>query len=182
MSACEALPKAVWKAQRRLQRGVLGLPVASKLDQKSIHIFTKFSMRSLGRCGVSTPLTRPGPTPAAWVLGTFRPGSVKTHCVFTHFKKHRFCHPVYFLFLWFSLSLLRRGDAAGFNRLTPFRRPLYVSRAAFSKLFSAISRVSRAFQGLLEGFWTGSGGSWRGLGAILELFWTFPWASLIPNG
>ena len=46
MSASEALQKAVWKAQRRLQEGVVGVHLVSKLDKKSMHIFSKFSLLS----------------------------------------------------------------------------------------------------------------------------------------
>ena len=69
------------------------------------------------------------PPPRNTVFCNFCFKSVKKRWVFEYFRKQRFWHPVYFLFLWFSFPLLRASeDAAGSNTLTRNRPRPYGSR------------------------------------------------------
>ena len=124
MSAFERLPKPLWKALRVPKEDSWGCFCCQNPVKKLIHNFGHFSSLSWRSLEGATPSLRPDPPPAASVLATFRPGSVKIQCVFWYFAKRRFWHPVYFLFLWFSLSLLRRGDAAGSKGLRHSADPL----------------------------------------------------------
>lgn len=101
MSASEALPEPVGKAQRTLQRGLQGLHLGSTLDQKSMHIFNKFSVLSSARYRGSTPSLRPEPSPAAWVFGYFRPGNAKSRFVLAHVHNVEFDTPYTFFFFGF---------------------------------------------------------------------------------
>ena len=99
---------------KRTLGAAFAVKIRSKTDTYFWSIFIAF-LKVLGR-GYAMTLTWPSlPPHGFW---GFRPRSVKIQCVFWYFAKRRFWHPVYFLFLWFSLSLLRRGDAAGSTTLT----------------------------------------------------------------
>ena len=62
------------------------------------------------------------PSSRSRVLSHFCSGSAKIRWVFAHFRKRKFWHPYIFLFLWFSLSLLRarrRGRIQGAHASPP---------------------------------------------------------------
>ena len=123
------------------------IKIRSKTGSYFWPIFIAF-LKVLGRGHAIAP-TWPPPSPAAWVLATFRPKSVKIQCVFWYFAKRRFWHPVYFLFLWFSLSLLRRGDAAGSTTLTR-NRPRHFTLGITQQLYeTSVVHFVQTWKGVL---------------------------------
>ena len=152
MLAFETRPMAAWKAPGGLQRGLLGLPLSSKSDQKPIRFFGQLSSLFWGSFGTSTPRRRPDPPPLrSRVLDHFWLRIDKIPCVFAFFAERRFWHPVYLSFSLVFFPSVTDAETRPDLKAAPCRRPSIQRIPPQGLSIPPWFWASRAFPSFFEG-------------------------------